>query len=380
MLLFNGDVLGASGIVSTTVLDPVKAINDPSMTWKLVFLSSFLLLSNLALSTHFTDDERFAKDTSIPVPSTIGYLLAGGLVGFGTRLGNGCTSGHGVCGMARISMRSIAAVCTFMVTGFATASFTAPDNEAARNMTEFLRTSDVPESFSRWLGFGVSLLIVLPTIIALIKNYTSDKEMSESPSKLLLNTEKTPNNPSTVSNSREKQTTAPKDDKTMINNVAKADASDDDRRKLLPGAIGGALFALGLAVSGMVYQSKVLGFLNLYLIAQGTYDPTLLLVMGGACVISFVSYQFVSGFGVLFKSYARTCPLATTKFSVPTNTVIDAQLLGGAVCFGLGWGLAGICPGPAIYLAAVGARPIIFYWWPAFLVGSFVAQKLKARL
>jgi len=49
----------------------------------------------------------------------------------------------------------------------------------------------------------------------------------------------------------------------------------------------------------------------------------------------------------------------------------------GALCFGVGWGAAGLCPGPALFLAATGTQPVIVYWWPAFLVGSFVAQRIK---
>ncbi|GAX22354.1 uncharacterized protein FisN_3Hh439 [Fistulifera solaris] len=365
LLLFNGDILGASGIVSTTVLDPVKAFTDPCMTWKLAFLSSFLLFSNLVLGTYLEGDERFGKNASIPVPSIIGYVLAGGLVGFGTRLGNGCTTGHGVCGMARLSIRSIAAVCTFMITGIATAVLTAPDNHVTRDFTEFLRTSDVPKQPMQWLGSIISMFIVLPTILAIFRLFAMKEESKKT----------APTSQPKSINPSEDKTTQSEDDYACDPNV---DLSDD-RHKIIPAATGGLVFALGLAVSGMVYQGKVLGFLNLYLLSNGTYDPTLLLVMGGACIVSFVAYQFVRGWGILSHSWIRTCPLAAKKFSVPSSTMIDTQLLLGAVCFGAGWGLAGICPGPAIYLAAIGTPSVISYWWPAFLIGSFIALKVKER-
>jgi uncharacterized membrane protein YedE/YeeE len=84
------------------------------MTWKLVFLSTFLMLSNTVIGAYFTNDERLGNDPSIPVISVYGYLLGGAFVGFGTRLGNGCTTGHGLCGLARLSKRSIVVVLTFM--------------------------------------------------------------------------------------------------------------------------------------------------------------------------------------------------------------------------------------------------------------------------
>lgn len=346
------------------------------MTWKLAFLSSFLLFSNLVLGPYLEGDERFGKDTSIPIPSTIGYILAGGLVGFGTRLGNGCTTGHGVCGMARISTRSIAAVCTFMITGVATAVLTSPDNPATHHLTDFLRTDNVPEQRLHWMGFLTSTLIVLPTFAALFRLFFLQEERqklepgSSIKSKLIKSSKRT--------TSGSKSTASNDDDYACDPDVNLS----DDRHKIIPGAVAGLVFALGLAVSGMVYQAKVLGFLNLYLLSKGTYDPTLLLVMGGACLVSFVSYQFVQGFGVISKknhAWMRTCPLVAQKFSVPNSTMIDAHLLIGAICFGAGWGLAGICPGPAIYLAATGTQPIILYWWPAFLLGSFVAHSMKEK-
>ena len=94
--MFSGEILGSSGIASSVVLEPKKHLTTPMLAWKLVFMSSFLLFSNIFLAKYFTDDERLGNDPSIPVVSTWGYLLGGLFVGFGTRLGNGCTTGHGI--------------------------------------------------------------------------------------------------------------------------------------------------------------------------------------------------------------------------------------------------------------------------------------------
>ena len=114
LLLFNGDVLGASGIITSCSLNPIKALSSAPQHWKFVFLASFLLTSNLATSM----DSSFQPEA--PTLSALGYAIAGFLVGFGTKLGNGCTSGHGICGLPRFSKRSLTAVLTFMGFGAAT--------------------------------------------------------------------------------------------------------------------------------------------------------------------------------------------------------------------------------------------------------------------
>lgn len=100
-------------------------------------------------------------------------------------------------------------------------------------------------------------------------------------------------------------------------------------------AVAGILFGAGLAVSGMVNPMKVLNFLDF----TGSWDPTLIAVMGGGLVVTFVGYRLV---------LARTAPLFASTFQLPDTRLIDGKLMGGAVMFGLGWGLAGFCPAPAI--------------------------------
>jgi len=104
----------------------------------------------------------------------------------------------------------------------------------------------------------------------------------------------------------------------------------------------GALFALGLAVSGMTKPSKVVAFLDL----AGGWDPSLALVMLGAVGVHFLTRRLV---------LRRRAPLFDTQFHVPTRRDIDLRLVAGAAVFGIGWGLAGFCPGPGIVSAASGA-------------------------
>lgn len=141
--------------------------------------------------------------------------------------------------------------------------------------------------------------------------------------------------------------------------------------KMVGAAIAGAVFAVGLAVSKMVLPSKVIGFLDLSGFSDGTYDPSLILVMGAAIAVSFLSYQY--------KKHCCEVPLCAEEFNVPTNAVVDARLLIGAVVFGLGWGFGGVCPGPALFLAGNGVSTILFMWMPSYLAGSFLASLCKPK-
>jgi hypothetical protein len=100
-------------------------------------------------------------------------------------------------------------------------------------------------------------------------------------------------------------------------------------------AIAGLLFGLGLLISGMANPAKVQNFLDL----AGTFDPSLIFVMLGAVVVTFVGYRLV---------FRRPRPLLAERFFVPTVKDIDGRLTIGAALFGIGWGLSGFCPGPAI--------------------------------
>ena len=99
--------------------------------------------------------------------------------------------------------------------------------------------------------------------------------------------------------------------------------------------VSGLLFGLGLTVSAMVNPAKVIGFLDL----AGNWDPSLALVMIGGLAITLPAFQLV---------LRRDRPLLETRFFLPTSKDVDRRLLGGAVLFGVGWGLAGLCPGPAL--------------------------------
>jgi uncharacterized protein len=126
--------------------------------------------------------------------------------------------------------------------------------------------------------------------------------------------------------------------------------------------IAGLIFGLGLLISGMANPAKVQNFLDL----AGTFDPSLIFVMLGAVVVSFIGYRFV---------LRRPRPLLAERFSVPTLKDIDGRLVIGAGLFGIGWGLSGFCPGPAITSLPLLAKGTLIFV-PAMIVGIGLARLL----
>ena len=126
-----------------------------------------------------------------------------------------------------------------------------------------------------------------------------------------------------------------------------------------------ALFGLGLAVSGMMNPAKVLGFLDLF----GVWDPTLLFVMGGALLVTVPGYWLVR---------KRQGALLGGGFQIPTRKDLDAKLLGGALLFGVGWGIAGFCPGPAVAALSSGLPEVLLFM--AALLSGMVLHRHAKRL
>jgi hypothetical protein len=126
-------------------------------------------------------------------------------------------------------------------------------------------------------------------------------------------------------------------------------------------AVAGAIFGVGLYISGMVNPLKVLDFLNFKAIASGGWDPSLAFVMIPAVVVMFIAVRI---------GRRREKPAFDTVFHEPEYTRIDTRLVGGAALFGVGWGMSGICPGPAISLIAFWPQYLPIYLLALF-VGSY---------
>lgn len=130
-------------------------------------------------------------------------------------------------------------------------------------------------------------------------------------------------------------------------------------------AIAGLLFGLGLGLSQMIDRDRVLGFLDL----AGTWDPTLLFVLGGAVGVTIITFRFV---------LKMPHPVFNKTFALPTRKDIDLPLILGAAIFGIGWGISGYCPGPGITALVLGlANPVLFVI--SFVVGSLAYQAYASR-
>jgi uncharacterized membrane protein YedE/YeeE len=127
----------------------------------------------------------------------------------------------------------------------------------------------------------------------------------------------------------------------------------------------GLIFGLGIALSGMMNPAKVLNFFDL----AGTWDPSLAFVMGGALAVAIPGYRLV---------FRRPAPVLEHRFQLPDTRVIDRRLVLGSATFGVGWGIAGFCPGGALPALGTG-RPEVFLFVAALIGGLLLARTLQAR-
>jgi len=129
--------------------------------------------------------------------------------------------------------------------------------------------------------------------------------------------------------------------------------------------IVGFIFALGLGISGMTQPSKVVGFLDLF----GSWDPSLIFVMVGAILVHSIVYRFIKH---------KSSPLFSADWHLPTRKDLTPALIIGATLFGVGWGLGGYCPGPAVTsLASLQAKPAIFVGF--MLIGMLIFRAIDKK-
>lgn len=136
-------------------------------------------------------------------------------------------------------------------------------------------------------------------------------------------------------------------------------------KEKLMALLTGLLFGLGLGLSQMIDRDRVLNFLDV----TGVWDPTLLFVLGGAVAVTAISFRFV---------LRRPHPILTDKFQLPTKKDIDISLVVGSAIFGVGWGIAGYCPGPGITALVLGIwNPVLFAI--ALIAGSLTYKWYSTR-
>ncbi|MFC4292093.1 DUF6691 family protein [Sphingorhabdus arenilitoris] len=135
-------------------------------------------------------------------------------------------------------------------------------------------------------------------------------------------------------------------------------------RQVVIALIAGSLFGAGLAFSGMVDPTRVQGFLDLL----GNWDPTLAFVMGGAMIPMAIAWLVQK---------RMTKPAADTHFNLPGTSMLDSKLAIGAVLFGIGWGIAGLCPGPAVADLALNPLPALIF--VAAMVAGMAAERFAIK-
>ena len=137
-------------------------------------------------------------------------------------------------------------------------------------------------------------------------------------------------------------------------------------KRTVPAGLAGLIFGTGIALSGMANPAKVLNFFDI----AGQWDPSLALVMGGALVVTAIGYRLV---------LRRDTPVFESRFYLPTARKLDGPLLAGAAMFGLGWGIAGFCPGGAIPALGLG-ESAAWIFVGALLAGIAAARAVRGAL
>ncbi|OJI95559.1 hypothetical protein LY10_03857 [Planktotalea frisia] len=133
--------------------------------------------------------------------------------------------------------------------------------------------------------------------------------------------------------------------------------------KLIFALFTGLVFGVGIAISGMMNPAKVFNFFDI----AGTWDPSLAFVMGGAVILTLIGYRLV---------WRRNAPLFESRFQIPISSAIDARLVAGSAIFGIGWGIAGFCPGAAIPALGTGRWEVVLFL--AAVTAGFYARRLVA--
>eukprot|EP01134_Creolimax_fragrantissima_P005805 CFRG5805T1 len=272
-------------------------------------------MASSGLVLHHYAPEVFGN--GIPVNATA-TLAAGALVGVGTVMGHGCTSGHGVCGLSRFSERSSVAVATFMSTAIMTRSVIV-DNDALCKMTQ--TGTQMSDLFGSLEGIPVNPSYFYGSLVVASLAYS-------------------------------------------INNV-RIGQSVDTKKSLLVSYASGSFFGTGLGISGMTDPSKVLGFLDMI----NVWDPSLAFVLG-----SSVAFNIPIWYHIL----KRKKPYLLSTFNVPTRKDITGRLILGGGLFGVGWGLAGLCPGPAL-VGVVSGDAGMTGWMVSMTAGMMLFNALSRR-
>ncbi|KAF2830092.1 YeeE/YedE family integral membrane protein-like protein [Ophiobolus disseminans] len=309
LLYKNGNVLGVSGFLRQLFTSPTKE----TIAFFVGMAASYVPLK--ALTPHLITSYPAVPTTPQAALLTIGV---GAIVGLGTKMSNGCTSGHMLCGLSRSSGRSAVAVATFFPVAILTHHLVHP------TLCTEVCPSTIPCYTPIYPTATTTVSLILLATVSILAARTVPK-LVESFFTAQVGEAKRP----TDAHSPARQATQ---------------------------FFSGLLFALGLHVSQMSHPAKITSFLSFP--AMQHWDPSLALVILFGVLPNFIEIQ-QKGFS--------SPPRFAGKFSLPTKTIkdIDTKFVAGAAVFGVGWGLTGTCPGPAVLRAL--AQPL----WGALWMGGF---------
>lgn len=332
--IFSGRLSGISGICKGTLTEATIYLHQLSkgeLSKHQDLLTNIAYMIGLSASGYvlnFTLPTSYAFGDDDQQLSSLGSVVAGLLVGVGTKMANGCTSGHGLAGLSRFSPRSLVAVLTFMSTGV---------------LTAYLKRA-MPTLFSCMTSVGESTYWPLMGNLGLVKIFLSSLGGSVALSYLV----------------GRHGATSMKRSTEMKNNNNGNDTSNVYRSFVFFST--GILCGCGLGLSGMTNPQKVNAFLDFS--RQEGWDISLMGVMAAGMAVNTAAFQYIkqqyneqestkANLCVVFSDKNKAgdkTPLASLlKFgSCKENMKIDTQLVLGSALFGMGWGLAGICPGPGI--------------------------------
>jgi len=347
-LILFGRVTGFSGIASEMIRPSAATFNSTSeKSWRILFITGMIVAGFSASGL----DPNFPTPLGLPMQT---FAFAGLAVGVGTRLGNGCTSGHGICGLSRFSMRSLVGTCCFMFSGVVTA--TAGRSWSLGGYVGFDDDGDsdwqiAPVAWPASLAFPLGACGAVAVLLAF----------------------------------------------TTFGAMRARDGGQVGALQCWFAAVYiviGAAAALGLAVSGMLNQTKVLGFLDVAGGRPGGWDPSLAFVMGGGLAVSLATHAWARqpGAAPLLRNQVPFYFCSINKPGTPPATWKDPKLIVGSLIFGVGWGTGGICPGPALtglvfpFVSAneaAGCAPSgagFVVWFVAFAVGVWIADVAKVTV